>query len=323
MFDKTWTNAYPVPMNDSTPLHPVRVVVQRTGLSPDVLRAWERRYGAVEPVRTAGGQRLYTGADVERLALLHEATRSGRQIGQLVALDDASLRDLIAADRRESVPAAVSSVDAERHIGEAYAAVEAMDPARLELELRQAVLALGAAAALSGVLAPLLERIGLAWQQGRLSVGHEHAASAVVRRFLDWIAAASIPGAAAPAIGLATLEGERHEFGAMLAMAAALANGWSALYFGPEMPVRDLAAAAAARDLTAVGLSVVYVEDPGRVVEAIGGLRDALPADVALVVGGSGAAPIRGRLADPRVRVVEDLGSFVAAIAPLAEGRPR
>jgi DNA-binding transcriptional MerR regulator/methylmalonyl-CoA mutase cobalamin-binding subunit len=323
MFDKTWTNAYPVPMNESTPLHPVRVVVQRTGLSPDVLRAWERRYGAVEPVRTAGGQRLYTGADVERLALLHEATRSGRQIGQLVALDDASLRDLIAADRRESVPSAVSPVDAERHIGEAYAAVEAMDPARLELELRQAVLALGAAAALSGVLAPLLERIGLAWQQGRLSVGHEHAASAVVRRFLDWIAAASIPGAAAPAIGLATLEGERHEFGAMLAMAAALANGWSALYFGPEMPVRDLAAAAAARDLTAVGLSVVYVEDPGRVVEAIGALRDALPADVALVVGGSGAARIRGRLADPRVRVVEDLASFVAAIAPLAEGRPR
>jgi DNA-binding transcriptional MerR regulator/methylmalonyl-CoA mutase cobalamin-binding subunit len=323
MFDKTWTNAYPVPMNESTPLHPVRVVVQRTGLSPDVLRAWERRYGAVEPVRTAGGQRLYTGADVERLALLHEATRSGRQIGQLVALDDASLRDLIAADRRESVPSAVSPVDAERHIGEAYAAVEAMDPARLELELRQAVLALGAAAALSGVLAPLLERIGLAWQQGRLSVGHEHAASAVVRRFLDWISAASIPGAAAPAIGLATLEGERHEFGAMLAMAAALANGWSALYFGPEMPVRDLAAAAAARDLTAVGLSVVYVEDPGRVVEAIGALRDALPADVALVVGGSGAARIRGRLADPRVRVVEDLGSFVAAIAPLAEGRPR
>ena len=310
-------------MNDSTPLHPVRVVVQRTGLSPDVLRAWERRYGAVEPVRTPGGQRLYTGADVERLALLHQATRSGRQIGQLVALDDAALRDLIAADRRDPVPAAGSPLEAERHIGEAYAAVEAMDPARLELELRQAVLALGAAAALSGVLAPLLERIGLAWQQGRLSVGHEHAASAVVRRFLDWIAAASIPGPAAPAIGLATLEGERHEFGAMLAMAAALANGWSALYFGPEMPVRDLAAAAAARDLTAVGLSVVYVEDPGRVVEAIGGLRDALPADVALVVGGSGAARIRGRLADPRVRVVEDLASFVAAIAPLAEGRPR
>jgi DNA-binding transcriptional MerR regulator len=310
-------------MNDSTPLHPVRVVVQRTGLSPDVLRAWERRYGAVEPVRTAGGQRLYTGADVERLALLHEATRSGRQIGQLVALDDAALRDLIAADRRDPVPAAGSAVEAEQHIGEAYAAVEAMDPGRLELELRQAVLALGAAPALSAVLAPLLERIGLGWQQGRLSVGHEHAASAVVRRFLDWISAASLPGAAAPAIGLATLEGERHEFGAMLAMAAALANGWSALYFGPEMPVRDLAAAAAGRGLTAVGLSVVYVEDPGRVAQAIGELREALPADVALVVGGSGAARIRGRLANPQVRLVEDLVSFVAAIGPLAEGRPR
>ena len=311
-------------MTDSTPLHPVRVVVQRTGLSPDVLRAWERRYGAVEPVRTAGGQRLYTTADVERLALLHDAARSGRQIGRLVALDDAALRDLIAADRRESPPAAtLSPVEAERHIGEAYAAVEAMDPARLDLELRQAALALGAATALSGVLAPLLERVGLGWQQGRLSVGHEHAASAVVRRFLDWISAAAGPGAGAPTIGLATLEGERHEFGAMLAMAAALANGWSALYFGPEMPVRDLAAAAAGRGLTAIGLSVVYVDDPGRVAEAVRRVREALPADVALVVGGSGAARIRERLAAPEVRVVEDLESFVAAIRPLAEGRPR
>ena len=315
---------YRKPMNDSTPMHPVRVVVQRTGLSPDVLRAWERRYRAVEPVRTAGGQRLYTTADIERLALLLEATRSGRQIGRLVSLDDAALRDLIADDRRDSTPSvAVSAVEAERHIGEAYAAVEAMDPARLELELRQAVFALGAAPALSGVLAPLLERIGLGWQHGRLSVGHEHAASAVVRRFLDWISAAASPGAGAPAIGLATLEGERHEFGAMLAMAAALANGWSALYFGAEMPVRDLAAAAAGRDITAVGLSVVYVSDPGRVAERIGELRDALPAEVALVVGGSGAARIRDRLAAPEVRVVEDLESFVAAIRPLAEGRAR
>lgn len=311
-------------MTDSAPVHPVRVVVQRTGLSPDVLRAWERRYRAVEPVRTAGGQRLYTTADVERLALLHEATRSGRQIGQLVSLDDDALRDLIAADRRDTMPAtAVAPVDAERHIGEAYAAVEAMDPARLELELRQAVLALGAAAALSGVLAPLLARIGLAWQQGRLSVGHEHVASAVVRRFLDWISAASGPGGGAPAIGLATLEGERHEFGAMLAMAAALANGWNALYFGPGMPVRDLAAAAAGRDLTAVGLSIVYVDDPDRVAGAVRAVRAALPADVALVVGGSGAARIRERLAAPGLRVVEDLESFVAAIRPLTEGPPR
>ena len=311
-------------MTESAPIHPVRVVVQRTGLSPDVLRAWERRYRAVEPVRTAGGQRLYTTADVERLALLHEATRSGRQIGQLVSLDDDALRDLIAGDRRDAIPAtAVSPVDAERHIGEAYAAVEAMDPARLELELRQAVLALGAAAALSGVLAPLLERIGLGWQQGRLSVGHEHVASAVVRRFLDWISAASGPGGGAPAIGLATLEGERHEFGAMLAMAAALANGWNALYFGPEMPVRDLAAAAAGRDLMAVGLSIVYVDDPERVATAVREVRAALPADVALVVGGSGAAGIGERLAVPGLRVVDDLDSFVAALRPLTEGRPR
>lgn len=309
-------------MNGTAHLHPVRVVVQRTGLSPDVLRAWERRYGAVEPVRTAGGQRLYTGADIERLGLLHEATRAGRQIGQLAPLDNAALRDLIVSDLREAAPAgAPSPAAAERYVARAYSAVELLEPGQLELELRQAVLALGALPMLTDVLAPLLQRVGNAWHQSRLSVAHEHAASVVVRRLLDWMAAAYSPGPDAPVIGLATLEGERHEFGAMVAMAAALPNGWNALYFGPEVPVRDLAAAVAERDLRVLGLSVVYVDDPGRVAEGIRQVRDALPADVALVIGGSGVARIRERLAAFDVQVAEDLVSFVAALRPLTERR--
>ncbi|NIP80241.1 MAG: MerR family transcriptional regulator [Gemmatimonadetes bacterium] len=66
--------------------HPIGVVSERTGLTPDVLRVWERRYGVVEPSRSDGGQRLYTDADIERLRLLHLATLAGRSIGQVVEL---------------------------------------------------------------------------------------------------------------------------------------------------------------------------------------------------------------------------------------------
>jgi MerR family transcriptional regulator, light-induced transcriptional regulator len=64
-------------------VHPIGVVARRTGVSLHVLRAWERRYGVVEPVRTEGGQRLYSDADVARLRLLRQVTEAGRNISQV------------------------------------------------------------------------------------------------------------------------------------------------------------------------------------------------------------------------------------------------
>ncbi|MEJ7810707.1 MAG: MerR family transcriptional regulator, partial [Gemmatimonadaceae bacterium] len=81
-----------------TPRHPIGVVAERTGLSPDVLRVWERRYGVVRPVRASGGQRLYSTADVERLRLLHRATEAGRNISQLARLSIGELGQLVQED---------------------------------------------------------------------------------------------------------------------------------------------------------------------------------------------------------------------------------
>jgi DNA-binding transcriptional MerR regulator len=72
------------------PIHPIQVVAHRTGLSADVIRAWEKRYTVVAPARSENGRRLYSGADIERLQLLAQATASGRTIGQLAALPAAA-----------------------------------------------------------------------------------------------------------------------------------------------------------------------------------------------------------------------------------------
>src|SRR6187200_457957 len=89
------------PAQSSAALNPVRVVAQRTGLSPDVLRAWEKRYGVVQPLRSDGGQRLYTDAELERLSLLARAIAGGRNIGQISDLSLRELEDLITADETE------------------------------------------------------------------------------------------------------------------------------------------------------------------------------------------------------------------------------
>src|SRR3954470_22777287 len=82
-------------------LHPIQIVTRRTGVSADVLRVWEKRYAVVTPVRSASGRRLYSDADIERLRLMVQTTRTGRTIGQVATLPTAALVELL----DEQVPA--------------------------------------------------------------------------------------------------------------------------------------------------------------------------------------------------------------------------
>jgi DNA-binding transcriptional MerR regulator len=87
--------------------HPIQVVVRRTGLTADVLRAWEKRYGVIEPGRSEGGRRLYSDRDIERLRLLRRATGAGRRISQIAGLATEELAALVKEDEREEAVVAV------------------------------------------------------------------------------------------------------------------------------------------------------------------------------------------------------------------------
>jgi MerR family transcriptional regulator, light-induced transcriptional regulator len=84
--------------------HPIRVVSRRTGLSASVLRAWERRYEAVEPERSDGGQRLYSDADIQRLTMLKRLVEGGRSISRIANLPLEDLRELMRKRCRARAP---------------------------------------------------------------------------------------------------------------------------------------------------------------------------------------------------------------------------
>src|SRR6478609_7337401 len=90
--------------SSSAPRHPIGVVARRTGLKPDLIRAWERRYGAVEPGRSTTRRRFYSDADVERLQLLRRVVRTGRGISQVAGLPNEELRALLAEEPAEDLP---------------------------------------------------------------------------------------------------------------------------------------------------------------------------------------------------------------------------
>ncbi|MGZ4975468.1 MAG: MerR family transcriptional regulator, partial [Limisphaerales bacterium] len=74
--------------------HAIKLVSLRTGLTAHVIRVWEKRYNAVRPRRTATNRRLYSTDDIERLTLLHEATRAGHSISTIASLSTAELRKI-------------------------------------------------------------------------------------------------------------------------------------------------------------------------------------------------------------------------------------
>ena len=301
------------PPDATIPRHPIGVVAERTRLSQDVLRVWERRYGVVEPGRSATGQRLYSDADIERLRLLSLATQSGRTISQVASLDTAELARMVREDEdaRGAVRETAPSVDAETDlIGPAMERIRALDPAGLDSMLRRALLTSGMSAFLDSIAAPLLTLIGNEWHAGRLTPAHEHLASAIIQRVITAAMHAVPTIAGAPNFVLATPAGERHEIGAVLAAATASTDGWRITYLGPDLPAADIADAATRANAQAVGLSVVYIPDRSHVLDEIRTLRSGLPPSMPLLIGGGASASLSAELGREGIRFVADLADL-------------
>jgi DNA-binding transcriptional MerR regulator/methylmalonyl-CoA mutase cobalamin-binding subunit len=292
------------------------VVVQRTGLTSHAIRAWERRYGAVEPTRTGGGQRLYTDAEVVRLRLLKKATSGGRSISTVAELSTEELASLIGEDAQGEEP---SNGRRSAYLGACLAAADRLDAQALREELMRAVVSLSAPVFVTRVVGPLLERVGELWEEGSMRPAQEHVVSTAVRQVLDWLLGRYEAPADAPLMVACTPSGELHEFGAMLAAVVAADAGWRVLYLGPSLPAEEIAAAAEQSGASVVAVSVVDgeeedVERSGRELET---LRGALPEGVLLVAGGRRA----GDVVAGDVTVVEDLDSLREVLAAAGPSR--
>jgi len=282
----------------------MRLVVRRTGLSPDVLRVWERRYGVVQPVRSAGGQRLYSTADIERLVLLHRAARAGYGIARAAQLTPEELK-VVAASMVEGAgsPREYGGMSPESIATSALAAVESFDAATLEAQLRRASTLFSSDEFLEEVLGPLLHVVGSRWHEGAISPAHEHLATTTVRRVLDWLGATLEAEAEAPLIAVATLAGEAHEMGAMFVARVAAECGWRVRYFGAGLPPDHLASAAAQLGARVVAISVVNMgaTHDAAMLEQIHALRTELPDSAIIMAGGRGAKSLGAQLDAQRV----------------------
>lgn len=302
------------------PRHSIAVVSRRTGLSQLVLRAWERRYGAVAPGRTETGRRRYSDLDVERLRLLGQLTAADHRIGDVATLPLEELRAL-AADLQPGTsvaarPSAASSgsVTSAALLEEALAAVASLQPAALERVLERATVQLSRPALRQELIQPLLQRVGELWRDGSLRIAHEHLASAIVHTFLAAANASLVPAVGSPLLVVATPLRNRHELGALLAASLGLELGWEVLYLGADLPAEEIALAAEQRGARAVFLSLIYPPGDAVVAAQIELLRRLVGPGTAILAGGAAAPSYAGALDLAGARLAMTPESFAAAL---------
>ncbi len=305
---------------DDMPKHPIRVVARRTGLSTAAIRAWERRYAAVEPTRSEGGQRLYSDKNLRRLEALRELTERGRSISSVAGLDDEALAGLLLEDRMSDGRrlTAPTRHDAEGRIEVAYSCILDFDGSGLERVLWQSFSQMGCDAFLEGVVGPLLQRVGMGWHDGHLTPAQEHFGSEVIDRVLERCAArASDDGG--PTMVVTTLPDEPHGLGARIVATAASVRGWRVAYLGTDLPVEEIVAAADAVEARAVAVSIVSTARMGETQAALRALRSRLSPSRALLVGGRAVGALDRSGMQPGLWVYEELRSLPHAAHDFAE----
>lgn len=283
------------------PLYTIRAAAKRTGLSPHVIRVWEKRFGAVKPERTATNRRLYSEEEVARLALLRKATLAGHSISQIYQLQPEELSRLSNAGQVQSENAAQSS---------AMIAVSNLDEPQLNALLEEQIVALGLHGVLERFIAPLAKTIGEAWRRGDITAGHEHFTSNIIRDFLHKNSKpfAWTPGM--PTLIAATPSGQLHELGAVIVAAAATDYGWRVVYVGSSLPASEIASVAVQQNALAVALSIVYPEDDPGLPGELELLRQYLPPGKHILVGGRASHAYREVLQRIGATCEEDISKF-------------
>ena len=291
----------------------MKTITQATGLSPALLRAWERRHGLLRPGRTEGGHRLYSEDDLRVLRAIQRLSAQGRSIGEIATEG----RDALLAAEAErptltqAQPAHAEGGPLERWRDRLVQAALDLDGPGVERALDEGFAAVSVEAGIARVVEPALVRIGALWAQGKASVASEHLASAkIAGRLLSLLEASNQATSDRRRFAVcACLPGEEHALGAILVAYALTRRGFRVSYLGPSLPVEDVERVCATLRPGLLCLSVSRSEWLERH-EA--DLAEVLPrCDVERVwLGGRGVRGPRPRLAEVGVRVLEPPCSF-------------
>jgi DNA-binding transcriptional MerR regulator/methylmalonyl-CoA mutase cobalamin-binding subunit len=295
----------------------ITAVERDTGLSKDVLRMWERRYGFPAPERDANGERLYPPAQVERLHLIKRLMDQGHRPGKLMTASDAELSGL--ASQRMAQARAVRPGEDTGALENLLGLVRAHDVTGLLQVLQQRLIREGLHQFVLDTIAPMTRMVGEAWEHGQLEVFEEHLFTEQTKRVLRQ-AIAGLPGTSRnPRILLTSVPDEQHVLGLLMVEALFALEGAECIALGTQMPLLEIQRAAEAHQADIVALSFSAAFPRRQLGGLLQQLRELLPASTELWVGGGG---VIGQTPGKGVEVLGGLKESLAALAAWRERHP-
>ena len=250
---------------------------RRTGVSPELLRAWEQRYGLLRPTRSDGGFRLYSPQDEHRVATMRSHLERGLSAAEAarITLDE------------ESTPAPAAELPVLALGASALrAALDRLDESAAHAAIDELLSSFSVETVLREVVMPYLRELGDRWERGEASVAQEHFASQVLRGRLLGLARGWDRGPGPRAL-LACMPGEQHDLGLIVFGLGLRDRGWRITFLGADTPLDTLSDTATTLQPDAVVLSATTPDrfESGR--DALRRLARAVP----LWAAGAGATP--------------------------------
>ena len=266
---------------------------RRTGVATDTLRAWERRYRLLRPERSAGGYRLYSNSDEDRVRAMQALIADGLSAAEAAA----HLRD-----RPVPVDPAESAVPADNLAARLRDALERLDESSANAVLDEALSGLSLEFVVEAIVLPVLSELGEDWESERIGVGQEHFATNLLRGRLLGLAR-GWGGGGGPRVVLACPPGERHDLGLICFGLVMRRRGWRVALLGADSPVATTAETARRLGADAV---VIAATDRQRLEDAREDLRELARMHL-VALGGAGAEPA----------LAEAVGATLLAASPV------
>ena len=256
-------------------------IATRSGIAKEVLRKWETRYGFPTPQRDGRGNRLYDATQLARLQQIYRLQQLGWRPGEIVPSGAGDLSALI--DRSVvAVPHSAPSLAVMRWASH-------RNPHRLSVELRTEAADFGDKKFITEIVPQTTQWIGHAWSEGRLSIRDEHAYTQILQELLHGILAALPAPNDSRKVLLATLPGETHVLGILLVQTWLRSLGLHTVSLGGDVPIDELAAAAAEWHADIVAISISCAVAQKQIAPALRSLRARISRPTAIWIGGAGA----------------------------------
>jgi methylmalonyl-CoA mutase cobalamin-binding subunit len=297
--------------------HRIHRVAKLTGLSKDVIRVWERRYGLVKPSRSSNRYREYSDEEVALLRFVKAQMEQGATIGSLAAEGHDSL---VARIRVATPVSAVEQKPHDRLLDDLIGSLDPLDKAGFERRLNGAVAVIPFDEAVQRILLPLQRRIGELWHQGRLDTAVEHYVTKIIQQKLFSVMNQLPVNEFGPRVLIACPEGETHEIGAQAVAYIAATKGCHVYYLGSDLPSSDLATFCEKIKPDLVLLSLTEIKAEAAALQQIKELEK-LATRWPVGVGGQGALAIGDRLRATKIELLDDLTALHSRLTILLSTR--